>query len=52
MPADVRRQQGDSYIMAFCDDTLRGLKENVIIGRLIPAGTGYEAVAKVGTPEE
>ncbi len=24
-------------------DTLRGLKENVIIGRLIPAGTGYRA---------
>ena len=23
-------------------DNLRGLKENVIIGRLIPAGTGYE----------
>lgn len=23
------------------DDSLRGLKENVIIGRLIPAGTGY-----------
>jgi DNA-directed RNA polymerase subunit beta' len=23
------------------DDNLRGLKENVIIGRLIPAGTGY-----------
>jgi len=23
------------------EDTLRGLKENVIIGRLIPAGTGY-----------
>ncbi|HBR71619.1 MAG TPA: hypothetical protein DEA27_02295, partial [Candidatus Moranbacteria bacterium] len=23
------------------DDKLRGLKENVIIGRLIPAGTGY-----------
>jgi len=22
-------------------DPLRGLKENVIIGRLIPAGTGY-----------
>ena len=22
-------------------DLLRGLKENVIIGRLIPAGTGY-----------
>jgi DNA-directed RNA polymerase subunit beta' len=34
------------------EDTLRGLKENVIIGRLIPAGTGYEAVAKVETPEE
>lgn len=24
-------------------DWLRGLKENVIIGRLIPAGTGYKA---------
>ncbi len=24
------------------EDTLRGLKENVIIGRLIPAGTGYQ----------
>ena len=23
------------------DDALRGLKENVIVGRLIPAGTGY-----------
>ncbi len=22
-------------------DELRGLKENVIVGRLIPAGTGY-----------
>jgi len=22
-------------------DNLRGLKENVIVGRLIPAGTGY-----------
>jgi len=27
-------------------DYLRGLKENVIIGRLIPAGTGYNAVAE------
>jgi len=25
-------------------DNLRGLKENVIIGRLIPAGTGYRKV--------
>ena len=25
------------------EDHLRGLKENVIIGRLIPAGTGYDA---------
>ena len=32
-------------------DKLRGLKENVIIGRLISAGTGYNAVAKV-TPDE
>ena len=23
------------------DDELRGLKENVIVGRLIPAGTGF-----------
>ncbi|HLC44906.1 MAG TPA: DNA-directed RNA polymerase subunit beta' [Patescibacteria group bacterium] len=27
-------------------DTLKGLKENVIIGKLIPAGTGYEARLK------
>ena len=27
-------------------DTLRGLKENVIIGRLIPAGTGFRARAE------
>ncbi len=27
-------------------DTLRGLKENVIIGRLIPAGTGYGGSVK------
>ncbi len=28
------------------EDTLRGLKENVIIGRLIPAGTGF--IPKIG----
>ncbi|HPN55138.1 MAG TPA: DNA-directed RNA polymerase subunit beta', partial [Candidatus Moranbacteria bacterium] len=28
------------------DDRLRGLKENVIIGRLIPAGTGYRESKK------
>ena len=28
------------------DDRLRGLKENVIIGRLIPAGTGYREFTK------
>jgi DNA-directed RNA polymerase subunit beta' len=27
-------------------DVLRGLKENVIIGRLIPAGTGFEGSKK------
>jgi DNA-directed RNA polymerase subunit beta' len=35
-------------------DTLRGLKENVIIGRKIPAGTGlvnYEGI-KIVTPAE
>jgi len=31
-------------------DYLEGLKENVIIGRLIPAGTGYNSRKKV-TPE-
>jgi DNA-directed RNA polymerase subunit beta' len=31
-------------------DSLRGLKENVIIGRLIPAGTGFKS--KVISPEE
>ncbi len=30
-------------------DWLRGLKENVIIGRLIPAGTGYKAYDHSGT---
>ena len=29
-------------------DYLRGLKENVIIGKLIPAGTGMECYKKVG----
>ncbi|MDD4983200.1 MAG: DNA-directed RNA polymerase subunit beta' [Candidatus Portnoybacteria bacterium] len=28
------------------EDMLRGLKENVIIGRLIPAGTGYRTLAE------
>jgi DNA-directed RNA polymerase subunit beta' len=32
-------------------DWLRGLKENVIIGRLIPAGTGFNAYEEVGAPE-
>jgi DNA-directed RNA polymerase subunit beta' len=27
-------------------DDLRGLKENVIVGRLIPAGTGYRYAAE------
>ncbi len=31
-------------------DSLRGLKENVIIGRLIPAGTGFKSA--VTSPEE
>jgi DNA-directed RNA polymerase subunit beta' len=29
-------------------DKLRGLKENVIMGRLIPAGTGIDVYRKVG----
>ncbi|MBF0287332.1 MAG: DNA-directed RNA polymerase subunit beta' [SAR324 cluster bacterium] len=29
-------------------DTFRGLKENVILGRLIPAGTGYESFRNTG----
>ncbi len=32
-------------------DWLRGLKENVIIGRLIPAGTGFNAYEETTTPE-
>ncbi len=31
-------------------DSLRGLKENVIIGRLIPAGTGFKS--RIASPEE
>lgn len=33
-------------------DSLRGLKENVIIGRLIPAGTGFKNKFEAGSPEE
>jgi len=33
-------------------DTLRGLKENVIIGRLIPAGTGFRKKESAPTIEE
>jgi DNA-directed RNA polymerase subunit beta' len=33
-------------------DWLRGLKENVIIGRLIPAGTGYNAYEETGAIDE
>jgi DNA-directed RNA polymerase subunit beta' len=33
-------------------DHLRGLKENVIMGRLIPAGTGMEFYRKIRIPEE
>ncbi|MES3031893.1 MAG: DNA-directed RNA polymerase subunit beta' [Patescibacteria group bacterium] len=32
-------------------DNLRGLKENVIIGRLIPAGTGFKAKSKTKVGE-
>ncbi|WP_289500857.1 DNA-directed RNA polymerase subunit beta' [Gloeocapsopsis sp. IPPAS B-1203] len=31
-------------------DWLRGLKENVIIGRLIPAGTGFNAYEELASP--
>src|SRR2546428_13271215 len=33
-------------------DYLRGLKENVIMGRLIPAGTGLDFYRNVEIPEE
>lgn len=33
-------------------DWLRGLKENVIIGRLIPAGTGFQGHESLTEPEE
>ena len=33
-------------------DTLRGLKENVILGRLIPAGTGFASSIKHGEIEK
>ena len=29
-------------------DRLRGLKENILMGRLIPAGTGFAAYQKLG----
>ncbi len=33
-------------------DTLRGLKENVTMGRLIPAGTGFDAYRHVHIPSD
>ncbi|MGB6294650.1 MAG: hypothetical protein WBF90_00525, partial [Rivularia sp. (in: cyanobacteria)] len=33
-------------------DWLRGLKENVIIGRLIPAGTGFNAFEEMGIVDD
>ena len=33
-------------------DKLRGLKENVIMGRLIPAGTGFDYYRKVKIAED
>jgi DNA-directed RNA polymerase subunit beta' len=33
-------------------DYLRGLKENVIMGRLIPAGTGMELYRRIKIPED
>ena len=33
-------------------DYLRGLKENVIIGKLIPAGTGFDASRAIPEPDE
>ena len=29
-------------------DELRGLKENILMGRLIPAGTGFAAYQRIG----
>ena len=33
-------------------DNLKGLKENVIIGHLIPAGTGMKLYGSIRLPEE
>ena len=33
-------------------DSLRGLKENVIVGRLIPAGTGMEYYRNIQLSQE
>ena len=33
-------------------DTLKGLKENVVVGRLIPAGTGFAANQKASVSSE
>ena len=43
------QETAQALIEASCEgkiDTLRGLKENVIIGRLIPAGTGFKITHK------
>ena len=48
---ETTRVLTEAAIMGKKDD-LRGLKENVIVGRLIPAGTGlaYHRTRKKGSP--
>jgi DNA-directed RNA polymerase subunit beta' len=34
------------------EDPLRGLKENILLGRLIPAGTGFAAYHKLAMTKD
>ena len=50
LPGDDARAHGGAISGKV--DHLRGLKENVIMGRLIPAGTGMEFYRKIKIPDE
>ena len=50
VPAKVCPRQSSSINGSV--DSLRGLKENVIVGRLIPAGTGMEYYRNIQLSQE
>jgi DNA-directed RNA polymerase subunit beta' len=51
-PHDILSVLGEKALHAYKVDHLRGLEENVTMGRLIPAGTGFEFYRNVRIPAD